>query len=109
MNTRNKQNYLTVDNSVLRSIVNDGKRKAVVSDNVSPPKRRKVSADDELKDVTPKNGKVFTIKEAIVIMNQKDITPFRLFQLTTFEQYNRHHPILLCFRSTLYRHVSVFK
>ena len=109
MNTRNKQNYLSVDDSVLRSIVNDGKRAAVVSDNVSPPKRKKVSAEDELSDVTPKNGKVFTIKEAIMIMNDHGITPLRFFQLTTFEQYNKHHPRLLCSRSALYRHVGVFK
>ena len=112
MNTKKKRatvNYLSNDDAVLQLIVKDTKRHAIVSDNASSPKRRKVSADDEIKDIVPKNGKVFTIKEAIEIIYSKNISPLRFFQLTTFEQYNKHHPRLLCSRSTLYRHVGVFK
>ena len=68
MNNRAKNNYLSLDDSVLCSIVKEGKRKAVVTKIVSSPRKKKVSAEDELDGIVPNNDKVFTLKEAIQLM-----------------------------------------
>ena len=71
MKTRRRKNYLSLDDSVLSSIVNEGKRRAEVTGvpgvprTATSPRRKRVATPYEFDGVVPANGKVFTLKEAI--------------------------------------------
>ena len=116
--TRNKlklqkrcnKNYIEIEDSILADMIVNNKPTITMKQSPRKMSMRKTNPDlPPHLQLKPKNGSVFTLKEAFLLIKNEDISANKFWDLATNRKLHPAHPQLICGRSTFFRRHKHFQ